>query len=54
MIPWSNVWETGTGGRAIEFADDGYKVGKKFYSAACHDLFVCLFLFDFRSPHKGA
>ena len=26
MIPWSNVWEAGTGGRAIEFADEGYKV----------------------------
>ena len=26
VIPWANVWERGTGGRAIEFADAGYKV----------------------------
>ena len=26
VIPWANVWESGTGGRAIEFADADYKV----------------------------
>ena len=52
MIPWSNVWEAGTGGRAIEFADNGYKVGQKFYSAASHDLFFFFFFFFlFRPPH---
>ena len=44
VIPWANVWESGRGGRAVEFADADYKVPSISTSTDCQNFctnFTC-------------